>query len=259
MVGLEGRVDDLEQALGRDSVPGVDVPEVDRLGIARGLAHHVAVNSVVASGNTVLGHDGEGLADPPVEIVRVGGRGLGRGLGRRGGLRLGAEAQCEAGADDRRVVTDGGPVRLVELLPAAVQGMVRGDLRKGVTDDHGIGRGRRGHRGRRGYRLDRRDGRRRRAGSDRACGGRADQRECEGRATCAGEGQLPGDLVLLRPTVLTLCRHGGIPHVGGRRPGRRGRIRQLTTWSEVTVGEPAGREQAPNSTDRSTSRYPPRK
>ena len=86
VVRVEGRLNDLEQTLGRGALLGVDVPVVDGVGVTAGLADDVALDPVVGAGDAVLLHDGAGLADPAVEVVRCRpacGRRVGRGLGLR--------------------------------------------------------------------------------------------------------------------------------------------------------------------------------
>src|SRR5690606_7473988 len=95
VVGREGRVDDLQQTLGRGALGGVGVPVVDGVRVAGRLAHDVAVDAVVGARDAVLLHDRQRLADPAVEVVRVRRRGGGGGRGGRG--RGGA-----GGADERQ-------------------------------------------------------------------------------------------------------------------------------------------------------------
>src|SRR5690606_31458867 len=119
VVGGEGRVDDLEQALGRGALGGVGVPVVDGLRVARGLADDVAVDALVAAGDAVLGHDGERLLDPAVEVVRVRDR-----LGGRSGFGGGRALRGEGGARALRAV--GAVGALLGAVGGLGLGLVRG-------------------------------------------------------------------------------------------------------------------------------------
>ena len=85
---VEGRLDHLEQTLGGDAVPGVDVPVVDRPAVAAGLPDDVAVDPLVGAGDAFLLHDRHGLADPAVQVVGVDGLARGGAVGGLGAALL---------------------------------------------------------------------------------------------------------------------------------------------------------------------------
>ncbi len=227
VVGLEGRVDGLEQALGRGARDGVRVPVVDRLGVAGRLTHDVAVDAVVRARNALLRHDVQRLADPPVEVVRIGLRGGLGGLGdATGGLRgrLGGSGrlgrlllrggrlgrrhlQLQARVDQLRVVADGGAVVRVELLPAARDVVLVRDAVKSVALGHGV-RERLGL-GRLGHGLCDGGCALRRLGGARVGG--SEEREGECRSAGAGDGDTSGERIGSGATVLASFGHGGIP------------------------------------------------
>ncbi len=246
MVRLERRVDDLEQALGRGALDRVGVPVVDRGRVARGLAHDVAVDALVGTGDALLGHDRERLLDPAVEVIRVGdglllgGRGgvrhrgggdalgavgpvgrrtAGGGRGSLSGLAVGSlggggsEGQLDSRVNEIGILADDLPVAFVQLLPAAAHGMLASDLGKSFAGLHGMlgGRGLRG-----GIRLRRHGG----GGGGRLRGGRrgggegaggADHREGENGSTGGHGGEAAAQRDGPGTTVLTLCGHGEFP------------------------------------------------
>src|SRR5690606_1869796 len=214
VVRRERRRDHLQQALGGDAVLGVDVPEVDRLRVAGGLPHDVAVDALVGAGDAVLLHDVEGLTRPAVEVVGValGGRRLlhlgavggaaGALLGLTGLLRL-----LRGGGSGGLLLGGGLGLRLGRglLLRRDLLGLdagareLVGDARPDVLDLLGAV----GHLGRRSSCLAR-DGRRRVA---------RHRRDPDGGGTEGGDTG-SGDLVMTGQgaTVTTgedVLRHGG--------------------------------------------------
>ncbi|MGX1116235.1 hypothetical protein RKD37_001598 [Streptomyces ambofaciens] len=124
---------------------------------------------------------------------------------------LAADRELQAGVDQRRVGTDGLAVVGVELLPAAVDVLLVGDLRKVVTALHGVGarvgvllgggllgRGRNGLHGLLGNGV--------RGGG--VGGGGAHQRERERGASGSGDGDGAGQAHGPGTAVLTLGGHG---------------------------------------------------
>src|SRR6185312_5327116 len=91
-VGVEGRLDHLHEADRRGAGGGVGVPAVLGARVAGGLVHRGLVDRVVRHRVAVRAQDRDGLVDPPVQVVRVGGgRARGRAAARgRGGGGAGA-------------------------------------------------------------------------------------------------------------------------------------------------------------------------
>ncbi|CAM5649699.1 hypothetical protein SVIOM342S_08044 [Streptomyces violaceorubidus] len=190
--------------------------------------------------------------------------GLLRGLVRlRGGRRrrlggLAADRELQTGVDQRRVGTDGLAVVRVELLPATVDVLLVGDLRKVVTALHGVrpgirvllGAARGGLLGRRGNGLHGLLGNGVRGGG--VGDGGTHQRERERGATGSGDGDGAGQAHGPGTAVLTLRGHGEFlsgacevscrVRAGDARPRRNAALPQAvpgTGTGSSTCGSPA--------------------